>query len=271
MGVVTPSVLVPVTAEAYARRRRRVVAALVVLAALIAIAARIAYRHTTSPVEAQESFDIGRQKLQIGRYNEAVFSFDRAIQLRRDFSEAYLLRGKALAANADGQGEFDRAIGDFTTVVRLRPRDPDPLIERCSVYLSLARMTDVISDCTAALAIDPARERAYTLRGTAFRKSGSFREALADFTRAVELAPTPDNYFQRSAVYQLLGDPGKAILDLDKMLNVMPESPPALLARARARFETGDTEGAESDRRRAFELWPNADPRIFRGSLGIAP
>ena len=97
-------------------------------------------------------------------------------------------------------------------------------------------------------------------------------QALADFSRALELAPTPDNYYQRAATYELLGEYRSALADLDLMVATSPGSPQAYSARAEARLVLGDVEGVKRDRRRAQELFPPPDRVLnnLRTSVGVS-
>lgn len=268
----TPPILVPVTAEDDARRKRRHIAFWVTALAAITLVGGLVHKRSTSPLHAQKSFDGGKRLLRITRYEEAILSFDRAIALKPDFAEAYFLRGKALLAKGDERVNSDRAIEDFTKVIELQPGDPRPLLERCGVHLGHANLEAAIADCTKALALDPQLERAYNLRGAAIRATGDLRRALADFSRAVDLAPTPDNYYQRAATYELLGEYRPALADLDLMVATSPGSPQAYSARAEARLVLGDIEGVKRDRQRAEELFPPPDRVLnnLRTSLGVS-
>ena len=51
------------------------------------------------------------------------------------------------------------------------------------------------------------------------------RKAIEDFSKAVELEPNLDNYFQRASTYQGLGDHARAIADFNKALEEDPLQP----------------------------------------------
>jgi tetratricopeptide (TPR) repeat protein len=88
---------------------------------------------------------------------------------------------------------------------------------------------------------------AYNLRGSIVRAQGKPSEALADFTRALELDETLDNYLQRGATYQLLGEHKSAIADFDRAIEFFPFSPQAYFARANSKRALGDKAGAQTD------------------------
>jgi tetratricopeptide (TPR) repeat protein len=240
-----PLVLIPVTAEDVARRSRRIYSTLIVAVLTILAIAGYLYKRYTDPLNAKASFDAGTRSFKIARYNQAILSFDRAISLKPDLVDAYLLRGKSYVGNA----QPDLALQDFSKVIELRPSDPTGWIERGKAYLELNNFYVAIADASAAVAANPRESAAYNLRGAAIRKSGDPKKALEDFNRAVALEPNADNYYQRGATYQLLGEHRLAIADFDQVIDMIPDLGNAFFARAESRRALGDIAGAVEDHR----------------------
>lgn len=238
-----PLVLIPVSAEDFSRRKVRVRWTIGVSAAVTLAAAAYMYKRAVDPLHAQESFDAGTRLYKIARYNQATLSLDRAIALKPDFVEAYMLRGKASAE----QAEPDKALGDFTKVIELRPSDPAGWVERASCYFQLNNFPAAIADSSQAIALSPKQANSYILRGSAYRKNGEPKKALEDFNRAVELEPTAPNYFERGAVHEILGEHELAIADFTRVIEIIPDLPTAFFARAQSRRALGDEKGAHQD------------------------
>ena len=127
------------------------------------------------------------------------------------------------------------------------PADPEPLVERGFAYLDKKDYANAIADAVRALALNPRMGRAYNLRATALRATGDREKALADFTRAVELEPNLDNYFQRASTYQMLGQHKLAVADFDEAVGFAPDQSHCYFARAQSRAATGDLAGAKQD------------------------
>jgi tetratricopeptide (TPR) repeat protein len=214
---------------------------------IIAILAGAAYLYKLymDPLHARESFDAGTRSLKIARYNQAILSFDRAIALKPNMVDAYLLRGRAHAGNGDPES----AVRDFTKFIELRPSDPTGLVERGSAYLELNNFSSAIDDASRAIALNANLAAAYNLRGSAIRKRGAPKIALVDFNRAVELDPSADNLYQRGATFQLLGDHRQAIADFDRVIKMIPDLASPFFARAASRRAIGDVDGAQKDHR----------------------
>ena len=242
--VVSPAPMVPVSAEDFARAKRRIVFKWIG-AGLLATAAGLGiYEKSRSSQDGRKALDDGQKMLKAGRYAEAIQSFDRALAADKGMVSAYLLRGRAKVA----LGQTDPAVADFTKVIQLQPADADAFVERAAIRLQTNSYAAVVADCGEAIRLDPKLAYAYTMRGMALREMGSIASSLEDFNHAVELAPGLDTYFQRAATYQSMGDHRKALADLDQVVSLFPASPMGYLSRAKSREATGDLAGARSDR-----------------------
>jgi tetratricopeptide (TPR) repeat protein len=231
------------SAEDFARRRRRIVWIFIGAGALIALLVAWSYKRSTDPIHAREAYDAGERLLKNLRYTQAILSFDEAISFKPDLADAYLLRGRAHVI----QGDVDPAMADFTKAIQLRPADAQAYVERGSLYLAQKDYQSAVSDSASALARNPQLAQAYNIRGAALRSLGEPSKALAEFNRAIELAPNADNYFQRAATYQLLDQHRPAIADLDQVIHFYPDSSEAYFARSRSKRALGDKDGATRD------------------------
>ena len=244
---VTP-VFIPVPAEDFSRRKRRLVLACVAGAVAIAAAAGYIYKRSVDPLHAQESYDAGERLFASGRYSQAILSLDRAIDLKPDLAAAYYLRARA------AEEETGLALRDFTAFIRLRPSDPRGYLGRGQAYFNLKNFTAAIADSDRAVALDPKLGTAYNLRGMARRSAGNPKLALEDFTQAVTLEPNADNYYQRASTYQVLGEHRLALSDFNQVVEYLPDQAQGYFARSESRRALGDLPGAIADRRRGLEL-----------------
>ena len=245
-----PRPLVPVSAEDFARRKRKAIFIWVGAGILVLLIAIWFYRRSVDPLEAQQSLEEGKRFLKANRYPEAVLAFSHALTLQKNLAEAYLFRGRANA----GLGRMDLAAQDFSKVIQLQPEGAEAYIERAAARLEQEDYTGVVADCGEALQRDSRIALAYSLRARALAHAGSLDRALEDLNRAVELAPDQSNYFQRAAVYQTLGQHKRALTDLDQVIALRPDGAQAYFARAQSRRATGDIAGANQDHRQALLL-----------------
>src|SRR5262249_45068143 len=97
----------------------------------------------------------------------------------------------------------------------------------------LKRYDQAIAGITEAIRLDGKRAASYHERGMAYSGAGRYSEAIADYSRAIELAPNGDNYSHRGYAQMELGKMEEALADLNKALELSPGNDPALNTRSR--------------------------------------
>lgn len=235
--------LVPVSyLEMDRQRRRKLLWLAVVVLGACGITAWF-YIRSSYPAQAREAYDAGIRLMRATRYQQAILNFSRAIDLQPQMADAYRMRAKAYL----GLFESVNAVRDLTQVHELEPKDAMALIERGRAYLDLKDYPRAAADAENAVRLAPKLAAAYNLRGTALRNSGRLDDAVEDFSRALSLLPDMDNYFQRAATYQILGEHQQAIADFNAAIEISPEQPHPYYARAKSRAAVGDRTGAEAD------------------------
>lgn len=84
---------------------------------------------------------------------------------------------------------------------------------------------------------EPTTAEAFARRGVAFAGRHDYEHAIADLTRACELAPQESHYFfERAQAYTNNKQPDLAKADLEQALKLKPDDVQALLARAQLRL-----------------------------------
>lgn len=101
----------------------------------------------------------------------------------------------------------------------------------------------------------PADAAGFARRGAASLARNELDPAIADFSRAIALAPeTPAFWFDRGAARAIGGLSGPALADFDAGLALKPDDPSALLARASLRIDAGQVASARTDLDTAAKL-----------------
>jgi tetratricopeptide (TPR) repeat protein len=87
----------------------------------------------------------------MGRADEAIVHYQRALQLRPAVALVHLNFGLTLA----GQGKFDEATAHFAEAIRLRPADPEPHFAMAKALLAQDKPEQAIEHLRTALRLDP--------------------------------------------------------------------------------------------------------------------
>jgi len=116
----------------------------------------------------------------------------------------------------------------------------------------------------AAALAEPTDADGFSRRGMASAARGEFDRAIADLTRACELAPTQANYFyERAQVRLAAAQPRLALDDLNEVLKLDPNDAGMHVSRAELRLRERDSPGAVADIQAADRLSPkSADIRL---------
>ncbi len=120
-------------------------------------------------------------------------------------------------------GRYEKAIGDYSAVLKTRPKDKRAFFGRGLCRVNLSQSDDAAADFSAAIAADPRYGEAYYGRGWCFIELRRLRDAVSDFDKSVELGPSdPRGYRQRAIAHILLQDYRAGEADLRKAISLSP-------------------------------------------------
>lgn len=239
-----PPDLVPVTEEDVRREKIRRWTKWGIAVAILAAASAIAINLTKAPTDARVAYDQGDRLFRAGRYREAVIAFENAVAARGNFIDAYFMRGTSYFV----LGQTQRALQDFTRVIKLDPTQVRAYYYRAVVYRAVGDRQHAVVDLAKAIEFDASASYAYNLRGQCYREIGDTTRAMADLNKAVSLDDNLDNHMQRGYLFAQLGQHNEAIADFSRGMELMPDSPMTYMARATSRLAIGDEAGARADR-----------------------
>ena len=150
-----------------------------------------------------------------------------------------------------GPGDFEGAAAQFSQAIAIFPDYADAYLGRGKARQAAGHNEEALTDFERAIAIDPTSDLAYVSRGSIERARGDSQNALADFTRSIHLHPTAAAYYQRGLAYQALHQAKRAVDDYDLAVTYDPGAPYVYRARAKAKLDMGDVEGARRDQEKA--------------------
>jgi tetratricopeptide (TPR) repeat protein len=211
-----PRPAVSIEALALRRRQRRLV--MITLGALAMVAAGYGVFEyiDSAPQRADKEFDEGMKLMHPGKYPDAVLRFTRVLNISNQRSDAYLERGNAHRS----LGESDAALADFQ----------------------------------AAADLNPALAAAHNGIAVIYIERHDTRHALEELDKSIAIQPTIEAYYQRGEILESQGEHQKAIDNYDQAIALARDAPEVYLARATAKANLGDEEGAHADRMLARQL-----------------
>jgi hypothetical protein len=139
------------------------------------------------------------------------------------------------------------------------PADLDwvALVDRGNNRQDEGDLDGAIADFSRAMELAPDELAPVFNRGNARSLSGDVKGAVADYTEAVRIQPDfAAGYERRGMSRQRLGDLEGALGDLNTALELNPDNPTAFGERAAVRALRGDIEGAVVDCEHALEIAP---------------
>lgn len=146
----------------------------------------------------------------------AFNDFDKAIRLNGNYAEAFANRGEIYYAGKN----YSAALKDFNRTIQLEPNDAQNYLNRAQCY----RHTDknlALADFNKAIELAPAAY-VYSARGNFFEQDlNDYSAAAADYTRAIELDGNFMDYQRRGDVYKKSKQYGAAIDDYTRAIELL--------------------------------------------------
>ena len=189
------------------------------------------------------------------QYNQkAIDHLTNAIRLNLDYTESYKNRGVAY----DFKGDYDSAIGDYSTRIKQNSNDAEAYNNRGNTYGNKGDYPHAIEDYTQAIQLKPRFAEAYNNRGTAYFQKGKTDLAIKDFDKAIKLKNDYANaYYNRGVFYDRQGDYGHAIKDYTKVIELKNDYANAYCSRGIAYANKGMVKCAINDYTKAIDLNPD--------------
>ena len=122
---------------------------------------------------------------QLGRFDEALKSYERALVVRPDYAEALNNRGITLG----DLKRFDEALESYERALAIRPDFAEAFNNRGNTHEELRRFGEALESYEQALAIKPDFAEALNNCGNVLHALGRFAEALESYDRALAIRP----------------------------------------------------------------------------------
>jgi tetratricopeptide (TPR) repeat protein len=187
-------------------------------------------------------------------YEQAIASYDRALEIKPDFHEAWNNRGNALG----NLGRYEQAIASYDQALEIKPDKHEAWYNRGVALDDLGRYEEAIASYDQALEIKPDKHEAWTNRGIALVNLGRYEEALASYDQALEIKPDfHQAWYNRGVALGNLGRYEEAIASYDQALEIKPDDHKAWYNRGNALVNLGRYEEAIASYDQAIKINSN--------------
>jgi Tfp pilus assembly protein PilF len=147
--------------------------------------------------EGEDCFNQGNYLYELGRYEEAIASFDRVIELNPDDYRAWAIRGFSL----DNSGLYKEAIASYDQVIKLEPDDYRIWFFKGNALRILGRYEEAITSYDQAVKLNPDDNVTWLRRGVILCDFlRLYEKALQSFNQAINIQPICHQAWQNRSV-----------------------------------------------------------------------
>ncbi|MCW3052862.1 MAG: High-affnity carbon uptake protein Hat/HatR, partial [Chthonomonadales bacterium] len=167
-------------------------------------------------------------------------------------------------------GRLQEAIAMFDKAIEIDPKRPDVWWNRADLEVGAGHLDRALKDYSRVLSLSPDNWRALQSRGDCYRLQRRWKEGVQDYSRALQLRPDFFALWGGRGYLRLfLGEWTGVVQDTTRSIELNPADPGAWINRARARVITGDLAHAERDYLQAIRLQGGVAPWHERALLQL--
>jgi tetratricopeptide (TPR) repeat protein len=195
----------------------------------------------------------GTDLLKAGRYEEALASFAKALEIDPSFGAAWYNRASAFSS----LGCHEEALTCYTQALEVDPHLFDAWERKALALASLGRYDEAIACFTKALELTPQSTACWNNKGKALEALGRLDEAITCFTKALDIDPSRGVIWDNKGVaLRGVGRYEEALVCSAKALEIEPQNPYFWSSKGAALFEGGQLEEAVHCYATAVEIDP---------------
>ena len=191
---------------------------------------------------------------QVGKLDEAVACWRRALELKPDYAETHNNLGLAFKA----QGKLDEAVACCRRALELKPDYAEAHNNLGLAFKAQGKLDEAVACCRRALELKPDYVEAHNNLGAALKQQGKLDEAVACYRRALEMKPDyAKACYNLGVAFNDQGKPAEAVACYRRALELKPDYPQAHSNLGAALQAQGQPDEAVACYRRALQLEPD--------------
>lgn len=202
---------------------------------------------------AQEWLEKGIALGRLGKHEEALDAFSKAIEIDPQFASAWNDKGVTFGR----LGRHEEGLDVFSKAIEINPQYAGAWYNKGVALYELGRHQEALDAYNKAIEIDPQYADAWYNKGVALCDVGRYKEALDAFSKAIEIDPQDASAWNNKGV--ALDDLGRHEEALDahnKAIEIDPQNASAWNNKGVALYELGRYEEALEAYNKAIEINP---------------
>ncbi len=213
-----------------------------------------------SPDSAEVRDNLGLAYASQGQFDRAIAEYQTALRLKPDYATAHYNLGLAYAS----QGQFDRAIAEYQTTLRLSQDFAEVHNNLGFAYVSQGQFDRAIAEYQTALRLKPDYAMAHYNLGLAYASQGQFDRAIAEYQTTLRLRHDfAEIHNDLGAAYASQGQFDRAIAEYQTALRLNPDLIEAHYNLGLTYASQGQFDRAIAEYQTALRLNPN-DAQVRR-------
>ncbi len=138
-----------------------------------------------SPEKLRPQYNMGNTYLALGRFDEAVSHYNKALRIKPDFPRTHNNLGNAKKR----QGKIDEAVNHYSQALRFKPDDAEAHYNMGIVLEEQGKSDEAVFHYSEALRITPDFPSAHNNFGNVLLGQGKLAEAVTHYKEALKLSP----------------------------------------------------------------------------------
>jgi tetratricopeptide (TPR) repeat protein len=216
---------------------------------IISLSALVTFQPT-----AEDYFRLGNARFLEGRYEEAIISYNTALELKSDYPDAWNNRGVSLHK----LGQYEEAIASYDTALELKSDYPDVRNNRGVSLHKLGQYEEAIASYDKVLELNSNDSKTWFNRGISLSSLKRYEEAIYSYDKSLELNPDyPGTWNNRGDLLNKLGQHVESIASCDRAIELTPAFFGAWVNRGNSLASLERYEDAITSYNKALELKPD--------------
>ena len=196
---------------------------------------------------------IGATYLKLGKMDQALASFQRALAIAPDHPDA--LRWVAMLRAS--QGQLEGAVDAYERLLKLDPDDEFVISTLADLYVLQGELERAVGLYRRLIAESGSTSQLHFNLGVLYGRMGRFEEAVEELSRALELSPDSlDIRVALGLTYELSGRPDTAAAHYEAAIPLDPFNPRLYHHAARAHFSARHYAEATANYQGVLDLTP---------------